>query len=93
MNISDLKKELENLVSHLTNENYQAQFKAGFDMISEFKNAGGNRKELYDKLLPLFNETQEIDELKADLIGDWLDCICGWVGNKDWDIWNVNIYS
>lgn len=83
-----MQQELEMLILSLTNENYKEHFRTGFDMISAFKKVGGNQQEVYDKLLPLFNKYQEIDEQKTALAGDWLDCICGWVGNKDWYIWN-----
>lgn len=87
MDLNSLQKELERLVSGLADGNYKEQFKTGFDIISNFKKLGGSQKEAYNKLLPLFNEYQETDEQKAALMGDWLDCICGWVGNKDWYIW------
>lgn len=88
MDLNSLQQELEKLISDVTNENYQEQFSAGFKLISAYKKSGGDQQETYDKLMPLFNKYQDMHEQKSALMGDWLDCICGWVGNKDWYIWN-----
>jgi hypothetical protein len=87
MNVKMLYDELENLAFNLTDSNYKDQFKMGFDFICEYKNGGGEQKIAYDKLIPLFVKYQEMNEQKSDLIGDWLDCICGWIGKEKFSIW------
>ena len=88
MRIAELMKNLEMLVSHLDEKNVQGQFEKGFHWIVEYKNCGGSKQESYDTLLSLAKKYRDEYELMFDLIGDWLDCISGWVGNKDYQIWN-----
>lgn len=88
MNLNDLQHKLTDLIENLTEENYQEHFKAGYHLIVDHKRNGGEQQETYDKLLPLFSHYQDINEQKCALIGDWLDCICGYVGNKEWYVWS-----
>jgi len=89
LDIEELYDAIETLVIGLTDNDYKGRFKKGVALISEYKNNGGRQDIAYDKLRPLFVKYQETDEQKTDLIGDWLDCICGWVGNKEFSIWNM----
>jgi len=89
MEIADLRQNIEMLAIVLEEDNYQERFKKGFQLIVDYKNCGGIQQEAYNTLLVLSEKYREraTDE-PFDLICDWLDCICGWIGNKDLHIFN-----
>ena len=89
MEIAKLQQNIEMLAIALDAKNYQEQFKKGFQLISDYKNCGGIQQEAYDTLLVLSEKyREEANQEPFDLICDWLDCICGWIGNKDLHIFN-----
>jgi len=87
LDIEELYAAIEILIVGLTGDDYNERFKKGLALITEYINNGGEQKAAYDKLNLLFEKYQDIDEQKSDLIGDWLDCICGWIGNKEFAVW------
>lgn len=90
-----LYKEIESLCEEVTgiDYNYSLQFNKGFELISEYKKAGGSKTEAYDTLYPLHLAymIHEEDEQKMNLIDDLLDCICGHIGNAKYHIWEESL--
>lgn len=65
-------------------------FQKGFMIVTQYKKEGGEQQEAYNTLHVLYQKyaEQEIDETKMDYVADLLDCVCGWVGNEQYKIWD-----
>jgi len=88
MRVAELIKSLEMLALTIDEKDWQEQFKKGVHLIVDYKNCGGGKQEAYDALLPLSVKYRDENENQYDLICDWLDCICGWIGNKNFHVWD-----
>jgi len=81
-----LNKKLTNIIEQLENSNeiYMDLFNKGHSVIVEYKNSGGTVENAYNTIFCLYlNNREKKDELceyREDLITDWLDCVCGWIG-------------
>ena len=96
MKAHQLQERLESLILTLSDVNFEVQFRMGLQALVDYKKAGGSQQDIWDKLYPLhmkwvYVEEKHLNEFeqKSDLIGDWLDCICGNVGNRYYSIWGA----
>lgn len=66
-------------------------FQKGFMIVTQYKKEGGEQQGAYNTLHVLYQKyaEQEVDETKMDYVADLLDCICGWVGNEQYKIWDT----
>jgi hypothetical protein len=85
----DLIDKIRDLVEEgLNNENYIELIDKCRKIIIEYKNNGGKQKDAYDTLIELHKLYDEKNmEKEYNLIGDVLDIIVGYVGNKKILIW------
>ena len=83
-----LREEIEALADGLSPRNYSEQVEKGFQILVRYKENGTSQKEAEETLMPLFGKYKFTAELKFGFIGDLLDCIVGWVGNRNWYIYN-----
>jgi len=87
----ELRHDFDVLISTINTENYQEKFSEGLKLLIHYKNLGGYQQDAYDYLSPLFIKYRDTDEIKSDLIADWLDYVIGWVakGKEIWDSHDV----
>ncbi|MDR1243061.1 MAG: hypothetical protein LBM00_09835 [Deltaproteobacteria bacterium] len=85
----DLIDKIRALVEEgLNNENYIELIDKCREIIIEYKNNGGKQKDAYNTLIELHKLYDEKNmEKEYNLIGDVLDIIVGYVGNKKILIW------
>jgi len=89
----ELYDSLEKLRCELThdNETYCRLFKEGHKLLSAYKTNGGTQANAFNTVCHIYLDNRrkggDLEEYREDLIGDWLDCLCGWFGNKDIVIW------
>ena len=58
------------------------------EILNEYKNNGGTQQKAYNTIIKLYKLYDENKmESKYDFIGDVLDIIAGYIGNKEWLIW------
>ena len=88
MRVAELIQNLEMLALALDEKTGKSSSEKGFHLIVDYRNCGGSKQETYDALLPLSIKHQDENENQYDLICDWLDCICGWIGNKKLRVWD-----
>ena len=80
-----VSEQLEN-----NSEIYYDLFQKGHSIIVEYKNDEGTQGNAYNTIFCLYLNNREkndnLCEYREDLIADWLDCICGYIGNTKWKI-------
>ena len=82
-----LNQKLVDVVEQLENDNkiYCDLFAKGHQIIVEYKNSGGTEENAYNTIYCLYLNNREkndsLCEYREDLIADWLDCVCGFIGN------------
>jgi len=83
-----LYNQLMELCYKLTNSNevYCQLFSRGHELLSKYKMTGGSQANAFNTVMHLYLNNRrtgsELTEYREDLISDWLDCMCGWVGNR-----------
>lgn len=88
-----LYQTLENVCDQLQDDNkvYYHLFSLGFEHLKAYKQAGGTIENAYNTIHSLYLDNRErqglLCEYKEDLLADWLDCICGFVGNPQLRLW------
>ena len=86
MSLSDkLFNQIEQLSTNITEENYCAYHKQGYDILIKIKGLGIEQEQAFKLLLKYHNSLE--DGLSKEWIADLLDCICGWCGPHK-DIWS-----
>jgi hypothetical protein len=83
----DLYNNIQSLCEQLAENNHSELFEKGYKIINQFKENNGNKQIAYDTIYELHLKYMENSENKMDLVDDWLDCICGWVGRPDLKLW------
>ena len=79
MSLSDkLFNQIEQLSTNITEENYCAYHKQGYDILIKIKGLGIEQEQAFKLLLKYHNSLE--DGLSKEWIADLLDCICGWCG-------------
>ena len=72
-------------------EGYSHIFSDGYKLLSDYKAGGGTQGNAFNTVHHLYMDNRraggESAECREDLIGEWLDCLCGWIGNYDLVIW------
>lgn len=65
-------------------------FQKGVMIVMQYKEEGGEQQEAYDTLHSLYKNyaNNKEDEAKMDYVADLLDCVCGWIGNEQYKLWN-----
>ena len=87
-----LSQALTEVSEHLENDSeiYYNLFRKGHNIIVEYKNSGGTEGNAYNTIYSLYLNNREkndaLCEYREDLITDWLDCVCGYIGNPEWKI-------
>jgi hypothetical protein len=93
----EMDKQEEKLledIKNISNETYDGLFKNSIqiekcrEILKEYKNNGGTQRKAYDTILELYKLYDEKDmEGQYNFIGDILDIIVGYIGNKEMLIW------
>jgi hypothetical protein len=84
----NLTKNIEKIIDENNELNNKDILWKSRGKVVEYKNNGGDQKMAYKtlhELYILYDKTNE--EEKRDFVADILDIIVGWIGNKDWLIW------
>jgi hypothetical protein len=91
MGMDKLEEKLAENIKNISNEifdGYLIQIKKCHEILKEYKNNGGTQRKAYHTILELYKFYCENDmENQSDFIGDILDIIVGYVGNKKVLIW------
>jgi hypothetical protein len=83
-----MEKNLFEDIKRISNEPHDDLFKNGREILKEYKNNGGSQRKAYDTILELYKFYDENNmESQYDFIGDILDIIVGFIGNKEMRIW------
>ena len=77
----ELYLKLEELCESLTNGEHSRLFSIGHNLIADFEKTGMNRQTAWNTIHALYMKYHHADdEPRIDLVADWLDCICGYIG-------------
>jgi hypothetical protein len=81
-------------IKNISNETYDGLFKDSIqikkcrEILKEYKNNAGEQRKAYDTILKLYKLYDENNmEKQYNFIGDILDLIVGYIGNKEMLIW------
>jgi hypothetical protein len=87
--IEKIKYIIDNTnINQSNNSNYISIYKQIHKIIKEYKNQEGTQRKAYDTIMELHKLYTEQDmEEKIDFAADVLDMIVGWIGNKEYLIW------
>jgi hypothetical protein len=94
MEMDKLEEKLAENIKNISNEifdglfNNSIQIKKCHEILKEYKNNGGTQRKAYNTILELYKFYSENNmEHQSDFIGDILDIIVGYIGNKKMLIW------
>lgn len=96
------KEELYNKIKSISeiqsanNSNWDINlFQKGIMIVIQYKEEGGEQQEAYDTLHSLYKKyaKNKEDETKMDYVADLLDCICGWIGSKQYKLWDKYLFN
>lgn len=96
------KEELYNKIKSISeiqsanNSNWDINlFQKGIMIVIQYKEEGGEQQEAYDTLHSLYKNyaKNKEDETKMDYVADLLDCICGWIGSKQYKLWDKYLFN
>jgi hypothetical protein len=94
MEIDKLDKKLLEDITNVSKKTYNGLFKYSDqiekcrEILNEYKNNGGSQREAYNTILKLYKLYDKNNmENQYNFIGDILDIIVGYIGNKEMLIW------
>lgn len=81
-------QEIESLCAKLVEGTmpYEHLLMEAVSVIKRYKDLGLSCQEAYDMIEPIFRHCPD-GSSQVEFIGDILDCICGYVGNKEYQIY------
>lgn len=81
--------EIQQIISFFNGVNFNELTKQGHACLIAYKNIGVSQQEAYGAMHFISQIYQTLDiEKKNDLLDEFLDYICGYIGNKKYWIWN-----
>jgi hypothetical protein len=84
-----LLNEILTLSDKINKMNFQEKISEGRDCVVKYKLQGGTQQKAYDTIFAIYLVYQELDnDSVSDWVADIMDCIVGFVGNKNWCVWD-----